>query len=112
MEIFDFNGSWDHLCGVITQEEEEHGYEAIIKALMKAMTDIINWLVNIAETFTDILKHYDFQMAAAKFVKSMLQRTTLKSFPIELALERGLTILLQWCLFLRNISFDIEWIAS
>ena len=72
----------------------------------------INWLVNIAETFTDILKHYDFQTAAAKFVKSMLQRTTLKSFPIELALERGLTILLQWCLFLRNISFDIEWIAS
>ena len=33
---------------------------------------LINWVVNIAGTFTDILKHYIFHTSAAKFVKRML----------------------------------------
>ena len=49
MEItIDFNGNLDHLYGVI------------------------NWLVNVAETFTDILKHYFRQMNVIKFEKCML----------------------------------------
>ena len=33
---------------------------------------LINWLVNLAETFTNVLKHYFLEMNAAKFVKCML----------------------------------------
>ena len=47
-------------------------------SIIFVMRILNNWLVNVAETFTDILKHYDFQMAAAKFVKNVLQRTTLR----------------------------------
>ena len=39
----------------------------------------INWLVNVVETFTGILKYYFLQMNAAKFVKCILKRTTLNS---------------------------------
>ena len=33
---------------------------------------LINWLVNVAETFTDILKHNFLQMNHAKIVECML----------------------------------------
>ena len=32
---------------------------------------LINWFVNVDETFQDILKHYILQMNAAKFVRYM-----------------------------------------
>ena len=38
-----------------------------------------NWLVNVAETFTNILKYYVLQTTANKFAKCMLYRTTLKT---------------------------------
>ena len=33
---------------------------------------LINWLVNVAETFKDIFKNYFLQMDAVKFAKCML----------------------------------------
>ena len=30
---------------------------------------LVNWLVNVAETFTDIFKYYNLQMNAIKYVK-------------------------------------------
>ena len=33
---------------------------------------LINWLVNVAETFTDILKHYVLQTTVMKFMNYML----------------------------------------
>ena len=45
----DFNGNLGYLWGVITHH-----------------------MVNINETFTDILKHYFLRMNAVKFVKCML----------------------------------------
>ena len=38
---------------------------------------LINWLVNITETFKDILKHCFLQTNVIKSVNSKLQRTTL-----------------------------------
>ena len=38
---------------------------------------LINWLVNVAGTFTDILKHYFLKMNAFTFGKCILKRTTL-----------------------------------
>ena len=34
----------------------------------------INWLVNVVETFTDILKYYFLQTNAAKIVKCILKK--------------------------------------
>ena len=39
---------------------------------------LINWLANVAETLTDILKHYFLQVNSAKYVKCMLEKNTLK----------------------------------
>ena len=47
----DFNGNFGHLCGMMV---------------------LSNCLVYVVETFTDILKHYFFQITAVKFVKCML----------------------------------------
>ena len=38
---------------------------------------LINCMVNVTETFTDILKHYFLQMNVVKFAKCKLQRVTL-----------------------------------
>ena len=38
---------------------------------------LIGWVVDVAEAFTDTLKHYFLQMGATKLGSSMLSRTTL-----------------------------------
>ena len=49
---------------------------------------LINWLVNVGETFTDILKHYFLQTNAVKFAKCMLLRTTLMIEVIGMLLRK------------------------
>ena len=58
MEItIDFNGNLIHLCSVITDR-----------------------FMNVAETFTDTLKHYFLQRNVGRFAKCMLQRITLNYY--------------------------------
>ena len=48
-------------------------YNIDVTAMCSVMEWLLtNWLVNVAETFTDILKHCIHQTSVAKFVKFML----------------------------------------
>ena len=62
-------------------EEEEHGYEAIIKALMKALTDIKGSLMDSLKPPTfdwNSSEHFeDFQL----FIKGMESWYTLQGIP-------------------------------
>ena len=60
---------------------------------------LINFLLNVTETITDLLKHYCLQKNATKCVKFMLERTTNSHLSNKICTSETIDLLISYDMF-------------